>query len=137
MQSKQPELRQAGRVLVIDPAGRVLLLEGFDPAQPDRRYWVTIGGGLDGGESTAQAAIQGAARRGRHRLLLRVNWQGRSGSAAQSSASTARGTGRKRTTTSCGSDTWRSALFCLVLPAVARRGPDIKASLMVEREGVR
>jgi 8-oxo-dGTP pyrophosphatase MutT (NUDIX family) len=58
MQSMQPVLRQAGRVLVIDPAGRVLLLEGFDPAQPDRRYWVTIGGGLDGGESSAQAAIR-------------------------------------------------------------------------------
>jgi 8-oxo-dGTP pyrophosphatase MutT (NUDIX family) len=58
MQSTQPELRQAGRVLVIDPAGRVLLLEGFDPAQPDRRYWVTIGRGLDGGESSAQAAVR-------------------------------------------------------------------------------
>jgi 8-oxo-dGTP pyrophosphatase MutT (NUDIX family) len=56
MESAQPELRQAGRVLVIDPAGRVLLLEGFDPAQPDRRYWVTIGGGVDEGESSAQAA---------------------------------------------------------------------------------
>lgn len=58
MQSAQPELRQTGRVLVIDLAGRVLLLEGFDPAQPDRRYWFTIGGGLDDGESTAQAAIR-------------------------------------------------------------------------------
>jgi 8-oxo-dGTP pyrophosphatase MutT (NUDIX family) len=58
MQSTQPEPRQAGRVLVIDPAGRVLLLEGFDPAQPDRRYWFTIGGGLDDGENTAQAAIR-------------------------------------------------------------------------------
>jgi predicted kinase/8-oxo-dGTP pyrophosphatase MutT (NUDIX family) len=58
MQPTQPELRQAGRVLVIDPAGRVLLLEGFDPVQPDRRYWVTIGGGLDDGESSAQAAVR-------------------------------------------------------------------------------
>jgi 8-oxo-dGTP pyrophosphatase MutT (NUDIX family) len=58
MQSTQPQLRQAGRVLVIDPAGRVLLLEGFDPARPDRRYWVTIGGGLDDGESSAQAAAR-------------------------------------------------------------------------------
>jgi 8-oxo-dGTP pyrophosphatase MutT (NUDIX family) len=58
MQSTQPELRQAGRVLVIDPTGRVLLLEGFDPAQPDRRYWFTIGGGLEDGESTAHAAIR-------------------------------------------------------------------------------
>jgi 8-oxo-dGTP pyrophosphatase MutT (NUDIX family) len=58
MQSPEPELRHAGRVLVIDPAGRILLLEGFDPAQPDRRYWVTIGGGLDSGESSAHAAIR-------------------------------------------------------------------------------
>jgi 8-oxo-dGTP pyrophosphatase MutT (NUDIX family) len=58
MQSTQPELRRAARVLVTDPAGRVLLLEGFDPAQPERRYWVTVGGGLDDGESSAEAAIR-------------------------------------------------------------------------------
>lgn len=58
MQDTEPALRQAGRVLVIDPAGRVLLLEGFDPAEPDRRYWVTIGGGLDDGEEPAQAAVR-------------------------------------------------------------------------------
>jgi 8-oxo-dGTP pyrophosphatase MutT (NUDIX family) len=45
-------------VLVIDPAGRVLLLEGFDPAEPDARYWFTIGGGLDDGETAAQAALR-------------------------------------------------------------------------------
>jgi 8-oxo-dGTP pyrophosphatase MutT (NUDIX family) len=43
---------------VIDPAGRVLLPEGFDPAQPDRRCQVAIGGELDGGESSAQAAVR-------------------------------------------------------------------------------
>jgi hypothetical protein len=37
--------RRAGRVLVIDPDGRVLLLQGFDPAVPQRRFWFTIGGG--------------------------------------------------------------------------------------------
>ena len=58
MQDTEPALRQAGRVLVIDPAGRVLLLEGFDPAQPDRQYWVTIGGGLEDGEDPAQAAVR-------------------------------------------------------------------------------
>ncbi|MGH3401335.1 MAG: hypothetical protein ACRDRJ_02280 [Streptosporangiaceae bacterium] len=47
MPPTEPALRQSGRVLVIDPAGRVLLLEGFDPAEPDRRFWFTIGGGLD------------------------------------------------------------------------------------------
>ncbi len=58
MQSTEPTPRQAGRVLVIDPAGRVLLLEGFDPAEPDSRYWFTVGGGLDNGEGTAQAALR-------------------------------------------------------------------------------
>ncbi len=58
MQSSEVTSRQAGRVLVIDPAGRVLLLQGFDPAKPDSRYWFTIGGGLADGEGTAQAAAR-------------------------------------------------------------------------------
>lgn len=36
----------------------VLLLEGFDPAKPDDRYWFTIGGGIDEGETAAQAALR-------------------------------------------------------------------------------
>jgi 8-oxo-dGTP pyrophosphatase MutT (NUDIX family) len=58
LESAEPTPRRAGRVLVIDAAGRVLLLEGFDPAEPDSRYWFTIGGGLDDGEDTAQAALR-------------------------------------------------------------------------------
>jgi 8-oxo-dGTP pyrophosphatase MutT (NUDIX family) len=58
MPPTEPTPRQAGRVLVIDEAGRVLLLEGFDPAEPDRSYWFTIGGGLDDGEEPAQAAAR-------------------------------------------------------------------------------
>jgi 8-oxo-dGTP pyrophosphatase MutT (NUDIX family) len=58
MQSSEVRSRQAGRVLVIDPAGRVLLLQGFDPARPDMLFWFTIGGGLDDGEGTAQAAAR-------------------------------------------------------------------------------
>jgi 8-oxo-dGTP pyrophosphatase MutT (NUDIX family) len=50
--------RRAGRVLVLDPAGRVLLLQGFDPAVPDYRFWFTIGGGADPGESLVQAAAR-------------------------------------------------------------------------------
>jgi 8-oxo-dGTP pyrophosphatase MutT (NUDIX family) len=53
-----PLPRVAGRVLVIDTAGRVLLLHGFDPAEPGLRYWFTIGGGLGAGENTAQAAAR-------------------------------------------------------------------------------
>src|ERR1700733_4365493 len=58
MTSTEPALRRAGRVLVIDPAGRVLLLQGFDPAEPDSPFWFTIGGGLDEGEHSAQAALR-------------------------------------------------------------------------------
>lgn len=58
MQSWEVTSRQAGRVLVINPAGRVLLLQGFDPAEPGSRYWFTIGGGLADGEGTAQAAAR-------------------------------------------------------------------------------
>jgi 8-oxo-dGTP pyrophosphatase MutT (NUDIX family) len=58
MRSAEPALRRAGRVLVIDPDDRVLLLEGFDPAEPASRYGVTIGGGLEEGENTADAALR-------------------------------------------------------------------------------
>jgi 8-oxo-dGTP pyrophosphatase MutT (NUDIX family) len=50
--------RRAGRVLVLDPAGRVLMLHGFDPDRPEQPYWLTIGGGLRPDEGTAQAAIR-------------------------------------------------------------------------------
>jgi 8-oxo-dGTP pyrophosphatase MutT (NUDIX family) len=50
--------RLAGRVLVIDERGRVLLLHGFDPARPDEPYWLTIGGGVAPGETTAEAAAR-------------------------------------------------------------------------------
>lgn len=50
--------RTAGRVLVVDAAGRVLLLHGFDPARPDEPYWFTVGGGAEPGESLAQAAAR-------------------------------------------------------------------------------
>src|SRR5260221_14300197 len=50
--------RRAGRVLVIDAGGRVLLLHGFDPAKPEEPYWFTIGGGAQPGESLAEAAAR-------------------------------------------------------------------------------
>ena len=58
MHSEEATSRQAGRVLVIDQAGRVLLLQCFDPAKPDTLYWFTIGGGLNDGEGTTQAALR-------------------------------------------------------------------------------
>ncbi|MET7393887.1 NUDIX domain-containing protein [Dactylosporangium sp. NPDC005572] len=50
--------RRAARVLLIDPAGRVLLLHGWDPARPDHRYWFTVGGGLEDGETLLDAAVR-------------------------------------------------------------------------------
>lgn len=58
MSTQEPTPRRAGRVLVIDPDGRVLLLQDFDPARPGSLHWGTIGGGLDDGEETAQAAVR-------------------------------------------------------------------------------
>jgi 8-oxo-dGTP pyrophosphatase MutT (NUDIX family) len=51
-------LRRAGRVLPIDSRGRVLLLRGFDPADPAHPFWFTVGGGADPGESLAEAAAR-------------------------------------------------------------------------------
>jgi 8-oxo-dGTP pyrophosphatase MutT (NUDIX family) len=51
-------VRRAGRVLVVDASGRVLLLHGLDPARPDQPYWITVGGGAWPGESLAQAAAR-------------------------------------------------------------------------------
>jgi 8-oxo-dGTP pyrophosphatase MutT (NUDIX family) len=50
--------RRAGRVLVVDAAGRVLLLHGFDPARVDEPYWITVGGGALPGETLVQAAAR-------------------------------------------------------------------------------
>jgi 8-oxo-dGTP pyrophosphatase MutT (NUDIX family) len=52
--------RQTGRVLPIDEAGRVLLLHGWGPARPQAPFWFSIGGGVDDGESTADAAAREA-----------------------------------------------------------------------------
>ncbi|MET0424419.1 MAG: NUDIX domain-containing protein, partial [Actinoplanes sp.] len=45
--------RRAARVLIVDPAGRTLLLHGGDPARPEQRWWFTPGGGLEQGETPA------------------------------------------------------------------------------------
>jgi 8-oxo-dGTP pyrophosphatase MutT (NUDIX family) len=50
--------RRAGRVLPVGPGGRVLMLRGFDPADPGRAFWFTVGGGADPGESLAEAAAR-------------------------------------------------------------------------------
>jgi len=51
--------REAGRVLLVDAAGRVLLFRGADSERPqDGQFWFTPGGGLDEGETHAQGAVR-------------------------------------------------------------------------------
>jgi 8-oxo-dGTP pyrophosphatase MutT (NUDIX family) len=49
--SGDSEQRTAGRVLVIDDQGRVLLFRGFDPTDSRHAYWFTVGGSTEPGES--------------------------------------------------------------------------------------
>jgi ADP-ribose pyrophosphatase YjhB (NUDIX family) len=50
--------RRAARVLVIDPGDRLLLLRGRDPGVPGPRFWWTVGGGLEPGESARAGAVR-------------------------------------------------------------------------------
>jgi aspartyl/glutamyl-tRNA(Asn/Gln) amidotransferase C subunit len=56
--AEAPILRRAARVLLIDARDRLLLLRGGDPAEPAIRYWFTIGGGLDEGETDREGAAR-------------------------------------------------------------------------------
>jgi 8-oxo-dGTP pyrophosphatase MutT (NUDIX family) len=51
-----PVARDAARVVVLDPDGRVLLFEGVDPARPGEAFWFTPGGGVEPAEEPADAA---------------------------------------------------------------------------------
>ena len=54
-----PLERRAARVLLVDEDGRVLLQNCCDPSDPDEgTWWNTMGGGIDDGESSAQAAVR-------------------------------------------------------------------------------
>jgi ADP-ribose pyrophosphatase YjhB (NUDIX family) len=50
-------LRRAGRVIALDPDGRVLLMR-YDDGPPNGRHWSTPGGGLNPGESYAEGAAR-------------------------------------------------------------------------------
>ncbi len=50
-------MRLAGRVITIDPAGRVLLFHYDDPP-PKGDHWATPGGGVEGDEDFYQAACR-------------------------------------------------------------------------------
>ncbi|GAA1690472.1 hypothetical protein GCM10009745_39620 [Kribbella yunnanensis] len=45
-------------MLPVRPDGKVLLLHGWDPLKPHVPYWFTIGGGVEAGESIADAACR-------------------------------------------------------------------------------
>jgi 8-oxo-dGTP pyrophosphatase MutT (NUDIX family) len=50
--------RSAARVILMDDAGRVLVMRGHDVNQPERSWWFTVGGGIDAGETPEQAALR-------------------------------------------------------------------------------
>ena len=55
----EPELpvRLAGRVIAVDPVGRVLLF-GYDDPPPKGKHWATPGGGVEDGEDFYAAACR-------------------------------------------------------------------------------
>jgi 8-oxo-dGTP pyrophosphatase MutT (NUDIX family) len=50
--------RTTARVFPVDPAGRVLLLHGWDPKRPGEPFWFTIGGAIEEGETLRDAAAR-------------------------------------------------------------------------------
>lgn len=50
--------RVTARVLPVSPDGAVLLLEEQDPAVPGERYWASVGGAVDPGESLRDTAVR-------------------------------------------------------------------------------
>jgi 8-oxo-dGTP pyrophosphatase MutT (NUDIX family) len=58
-----PRFRPTARLVVLDPAGRVLLFSAEDPRG---RFWFTPGGGVHGGESLTAAAARELAEETGH-----------------------------------------------------------------------
>jgi 8-oxo-dGTP pyrophosphatase MutT (NUDIX family) len=50
--------RRSARILLTDPAGRVLLFRGHDPARPGTSFWFTPGGGVENGEDLRATAVR-------------------------------------------------------------------------------
>lgn len=53
-----PIPRIAGRMFLIDPEQRVLLLQERLDLDSDQSHWITPGGGLEGSETLAEAAMR-------------------------------------------------------------------------------
>lgn len=52
-------MREAGRLLLLDTDGRVLLIEGTDTSAPSGgTWWFTPGGGVEPGETHRDAAVR-------------------------------------------------------------------------------
>jgi 8-oxo-dGTP pyrophosphatase MutT (NUDIX family) len=56
--SAGPIHRTAVRLLPVSPEGRILLLQAQDPARPGDLHWISVGGGVDPGETHEQAAVR-------------------------------------------------------------------------------
>jgi 8-oxo-dGTP pyrophosphatase MutT (NUDIX family) len=52
---RRPLRRSAGRMLLVDPAGQILLIRSQEAGEVN---WVCPGGGVENGESTASAAVR-------------------------------------------------------------------------------
>ena len=50
--------RHAARVLLMDSGGRTLLVRGHDSDEPSRSWWFTVGGGIEPGETSREAAVR-------------------------------------------------------------------------------
>lgn len=56
-QVQQPRRRSA-RIVLTDPAGRVLLFHCVDPVRPGKQFWFTPGGGVENGEDLRATAVR-------------------------------------------------------------------------------
>ena len=53
------QVRETARVLLLDPHGRILLMRGrLAGARQEDRFWFTVGGGVEPGESVEAAAAR-------------------------------------------------------------------------------
>jgi 8-oxo-dGTP pyrophosphatase MutT (NUDIX family) len=71
--------RLTARILLLDPEGRILLMKGRLPSTPDAPgAWFTVGGGVEPGESLAEAARREIAEETgfEPQMISPVLWEG-------------------------------------------------------------